>query len=226
MQLGPPWVRKEEKKKDRRRDGERKRRRFSSICLYKHTIPGTHFQAQTDGLMNVNTQKCTWTHTHTHTFFVTALVCPLAALKLEVLTPTCPGTGVKMLMLMLMAGTYSRRCSDPSLAMSEPHNGGRSEVKEGRGACSLNHRRWWGKKKKKKKKTGGLLCSLPKGVGFSGGYLLELLPKLVGSPWNTLAAEGRVGGLLPENLPGIKTHPAPPRLLRCRRMKVEGERNE
>lgn len=164
-------------------------------------------------------------NTHTHTFFVTALVCPLAALKLEVLTPTCPGTGVKM--LMLMAGTYSRRCSDPSLAMSEPHDGGRSEVKEGRGACSLNHRRWWGKKRRKKKQNGGTsLFSAKGGWFFGGGYLLELVPKLVGSPWNTLAAEGRVGGLLPGNLPGIKTHPAPPRLLRCRRMKVEGERNE
>lgn len=35
-----------------------------------------------------------------------------AALKLEVLTPTCPGTGVKM--LMLMAGIDTGRCSDLS----------------------------------------------------------------------------------------------------------------
>lgn len=58
-----------------------------------------------------------------------------AALKLEVLTPTCPGTGVKM--LMLMAGIYSRQRSDPSPAMSGLDCGGRSEGKEGRGACSL-----------------------------------------------------------------------------------------
>ncbi len=56
-----------------------------------------------------------------------------AALKLEVLTPTCLGTGVKM--LMLMAGIYSRQCSDPSPAMSGLDCGGQSEVKEGRGAC-------------------------------------------------------------------------------------------
>lgn len=122
------------KKRDRRRDSERERCSFSSICLYTHTILGTHFQAQTDGLMNVNT------HTHRRLFFyfVTALVCPMlslhAALKLEVLTPTCPGTGVQM--LMLMAGIYSRQCSDPSPAMSGLDCGGQSEVKEGRGACS------------------------------------------------------------------------------------------
>lgn len=58
-QLGPTVSETKKKEKDRRRDRERKRRRFSSICLYKHTILGTHFQAQTDGLVNVNTQKCT-----------------------------------------------------------------------------------------------------------------------------------------------------------------------
>lgn len=56
------------------------------------------------------------------------------ALKLEVLTPTCTGTGVKT--LMLMAGIYSRQCSDPLLAMSGLDCGGRGEVIEGRGACS------------------------------------------------------------------------------------------
>lgn len=39
-------------------------------------------------------------------------------------------------MLMLMGGIYSRQCSDPSPAMSSLDGGGRSEVKEGRGACS------------------------------------------------------------------------------------------
>lgn len=33
------------------------------------------------------------------------------------------------------------------------------------------------KKKKKKQKTGGLLCSLPKGVGFSGGVFARIAAK-------------------------------------------------
>lgn len=143
---------------------ERKRRHFSSICLFKHTILGTHFQAQTDGLMNVNTRVCTRTRTNRHKllfflfYFVTALVCPMlslhAALKLEVLTPTCPGTGVKM--LMLMAGIDTRQCSDPSSWYV------RSKLLRVKGRrrgerCVLpNHRRWWGRKK-------GLLCCPPRG---------------------------------------------------------------
>lgn len=53
--LGPQFI---EREKKQQTDKET-RRSFSSICLCTHTILGTHFQAQTDKLMNVNTQMCT-----------------------------------------------------------------------------------------------------------------------------------------------------------------------
>lgn len=75
-----------EEKRDRHTGDDRERRSFSSICLYTHTILGTHFQAQTDGLDEC---KHTNVHVNTHTqtqpggfyfYFVTALVCPMLSL--------------------------------------------------------------------------------------------------------------------------------------------------
>lgn len=109
----------EQKKKQtkmfRKRETELLIHLFIQTYYSGHALPGTNRRAD----------ECKHTRTHTDAhhytqmvgvFFVTVLVCPMlslhTALKLEVLTPTCLGTGVKM--LMLMAGIDAAQCSDPS----------------------------------------------------------------------------------------------------------------
>lgn len=173
----------------KRKYRQRQRCSFSSVYLYKHTILGTHFQAQTDGLMNVNTQMCMWRHTHierqrergreTHSREFLKILshgCFLnlhSASKLEVLTPTAHETSVKM--LILMTGIYSRQCSATYV---------RSwlwRVKWGkRGEGFPNRRRWWGRKK------GPIVFhqeGIDANIGAKAGWT---------TPENMLAAEGWV----------------------------------
>lgn len=81
-------------------------------------------------------------------------------------------------MLILMAGIYSRQCSDPSPVMTGLDGGGQSEVKEGTGAQSQEMMR-------QKKRTSSVLSR-------EGHSCQHWCQSYLDSPENTLAAEGWV----------------------------------